>query len=207
MGKTTANRWLLEQGVAQGLVDQVLVLDDKGPETPYKGLERANVAHVRREPPREGQDGRIVVLRGHTLRTGESCTADEVARLAFDLALLEGAPRVAVSIDELRRAASPAGREWRSPEVQRLFSEGGGLGVSITWTTQSPQRVPLEAFDQTETFGIFRCGRRAVNYLGDQDMVDPEVLELLPQLDRGEFVFVEASAPWDGRVYKLPLRR
>ena len=207
MGKTYANRWLLEEGIDARLIDQVLILDDKGPEPQYPGLQRANVAHLRRELPTEEQDSRIIVLRGHTMRTGEVCPPDDPARAAFELALLPGSPRVAVSIDELRRAVSPAGREWRSTDVPRLFSEGGGLGVSVTWTTQSPQRIPLEAFDQTETFGIFRCGRRAVNYLADQDMVEPEVLAILPGLQRGEWVFVETGAPWDGRVYKLGLRR
>lgn len=207
MGKTYANRWLIDQALAGGLVDQVLILDDKGPAPQYAGLQRANVAHLKRELPQPDQDGRLIVFRGLTLRTGEACAADEVARAAFEISMLEGAPRVLVSIDELRRAVSPAGREWRAPEVARLFSEGGGLGVSISWTTQSPQRIPLEAFDQTETYCLFRHGRRAVNYLADQDMVEPELLELLPELQRGEFVFVDSGAPWDGRVYKLPLRR
>lgn len=199
MGKTYANRALIAEAIRRHLVDLVMILDDKGVAPQYEGAERANVGHLRRAPTAEAE--RVIVFRGHTMRTGEVCGADEVARAAFELAMLPAQPKVMVSIDELRRAASPAGREWRSAEVPRLFSEGGGIGVSVTWTTQSPQRIPLEAFDQTETIGIFRLRGRALGYL--EEYLEPELVRILPDLRQGEFVLYRASEPWDGRVYRL----
>lgn len=203
-GKTWANKWLVAEAVRRRLVDVVLVIDDKGPEQQYAGCARVHVEHLRAQPPAEGERDEVIVFRGIAARTGEACEPDDVAAMAFELSLMEGEPKPLVSIDELRRAVSPAGREWRAKEVPRLFTEGRGVGVSITWTTQSPQRIPVEAFDQSETVGLFRCGPRAINYLVRAEVITPQLAELVAGLQNGEFILVEASGAWDGYVYRAP---
>lgn len=199
MGKTYANRMLIEHALKRG-VALSFVLDDKGPQCQYRGSTRANMDDLKARPLNRSEDPCRIVFRGHVLRTGKVCSTDDIARVVLDDLR---ADRVLVSIDELRRAATPAGREWRGPWVPRLFSEGGGLGMSIAWTTQSPQRIPLEAFDQSETLGIFRARGRAVHYLEEQLFLDSDMVKTLPSLKVGEWVLYRKSEPWDGNVYRF----
>lgn len=204
MGKTWANAWLMDYALRDG-VDIALILDDKQSTPQYKGTQRSTPSDLRARPPTEREHQDKIVFRGHTLRRdmNEACSADEVGRAAFELSNLPEEPRVLVSIDELRRAVTSSGREWEAKSVPRLFSEGGGIGISVTWTTQSPQRIPVEAYDQTDTLGIFRLGRRALNYLRAQDLLDPEALDVLPTLQKGEWILYDAAASWDGKIYKV----
>lgn len=199
MGKTYANQKLIEAAISSGVI-MALILDDKGPKVGYRGTYRANMTELQLYPPTSNEDPTRIVLRGHTLRTGKVCTAGEIAETVLNEFHSD---RVLVSIDELRRAATPAGREWRERETPRLFTEGGGLGVSVTWTTQSPQRIPLEAFDQTETMGIFRARGRAVKYLEDSLFLDEEMVRILPSLKVGQWVLYQKSEPWDGQIYRF----
>ncbi|MBV9837860.1 MAG: hypothetical protein JO156_07065 [Solirubrobacterales bacterium] len=203
MGKSYAARELVDAAVAGGAATLALILDDKAPAPQYAGTVRANVDDLRARPPAEGEDPTRIVFKGHTLRTGQVVTTEEIAKLALELAMLPHPPRVLVHIDELRRATSPSGREWRDGSTPRLFSEGGGIGVSATWTTQTPQRIPAEAFDQSETLGLFRLDGRAVRYLDDLLFLDRRLVATLPTLQLGEWALYRKGEPWDGRVYRF----
>jgi hypothetical protein len=202
-GKTYAARALVEWALETGAVDLAVVLDDKLPTPQYPGTYRANVAALKAALPAPEEDASRLVFRGHTMRTGERCTSSEIAGWALERAMER--TRVLVVVDELRRAASPAGREWadRPSETARLFVEGGGLGTSIMWTTQTPQRIPAEAFDQSETLGLFRIDGRGISYLDDLLLLDRELVRVLPRLEKGVFVLWRKGEPWDRKTYRV----
>jgi hypothetical protein len=198
-GKTFATAAILNAALTQGAVDLVCTLDDKGRTPQYDGAQYVNPAAFMNDPA--GGENPHVVFRGD-LRSDVICSAEEVAAFAWDLSRLTGLP-VALNIDELASAATPAGREWAAPTVRKSFNQGRALGVSVCWTTQLPQRVPPEALDQCGTVSLFRLDGRALRYLSDMIDLSPELEAILPTLQRGEFCLFQAGQPWDHTVYSF----
>jgi hypothetical protein len=204
-GKTFANAKLLEAAIATGAVAVVFSLDDKSQAAAqYAGALRANPADLMARPLAADESAEHIIFRGHTLGTNQSCSAEDLAAFVWNQfrTANPGVPVVA-NVDELRRATTPAGREWKSPTVPILFSEGGGVLVSVNWTAQAPQRIPLEAFDQSSSLGFFQMGGRAPRYLVDQDVLTDEQAELLPRLQRGQFILRVKGYDWDRRIYQF----
>jgi hypothetical protein len=205
-GKTYAAAWVLEQARAQGLVDVALVVDDKDTRSAYDGLERTNPDDLQARPPAEDEDQGTVIYRGVRLDPSETVSVNEVAEQAWDMTSMPGRPRLVLIVDELRRAVSPAGREWRAPAVARAVSEGAGARMSVLWATQAPQRIPVEAFDQS-TLAIFKLGRRGRAYLERSDLISDTVSIVIAGLEPRQFVLIDDAGDWDGRVYEIPFRR
>lgn len=206
-GKTFAAAWLVDEARVRNLVDVILVVDDKGGGPPvYAGTQRVNPADLGARPPGPDDDPCAVIYRGAAADPSQSVDVETVARQAWELALLPGRPRVLVVVDELRRAVSPAGREWRAPTVARTLGEGRAVGISMLWATQSPQRIPVEAFDQS-LLCIFHLGHRGRAYLERADLISVEVSAVVAALEPRQFVVVDDAGDWDGKVYEVPLRR
>jgi hypothetical protein len=201
-GKSYATALLLDIALTQGACDVVFSLDDKGREAQFKGILYTNPADfAARGLPEDAPPAPHVIFRGD-LRNDVVCSAEEVAGFAWDLSRKTGIA-VAVNIDELASAATPAGREWTAPSVRKAFNQGRALGLSIFWTTQIPQRVPPEALDQCGTVFLFRLDGRALNYLSDIVDLPPEMTRILPTLERGDFLLYQPGQPWDHHIYRF----
>lgn len=208
-GKTYGLAWLAKWAANQDLVDVELIVDDKNGEPPWDGHRRTNPATAATNPPPDPEDDegpQIIVYRGVAMDPSSTVDVEEVAKQAWALVQGEGHPAVAMVVDELRRAVSPAGREWRTPTVARAITEGRAAGLSVLWGTQSPQRIPVEAFDQS-LLCIFRLGHRGRAYLERADLISLRVSEVISTLEPRQFVVVDDSGDWDGKVYEVPFVR
>jgi hypothetical protein len=205
-GKTFAGAWLVDEARARGFVAVTLVVDDKGSDTVFRGCARVCPADLRDRPPGEDEAQDVIVYRGVALDPGRTVNVDDVCAQAWEINSLPERPPVLVVVDELRRAVSPAGREWRAPMVARTMAEGRAVGISVSWATQSPQRIPVEAFDNSE-LAIFHLGHRGRAYLERADLISADVSAQIARLAPRQFVLVDAAGDWDGRVYEIPFRR
>jgi len=206
VGKSCGAAWFIDQARARGFADVVLIVDDKDRHTHYQGARRVNPDDAAARPPSEKEDPTAVVYRGAIMDPGRSVDVEDVCRQAWDVARSEGHPLVPVGISELRRAVSPAGREWRGPWVPKTITEGRGPGISVSWETQSPQRIPVEGFDNS-VICSFQLGRRGRAYLERSDLIGPEVSAVMKNLPPRHFVVIDDAGDWDGQVYEIPLRR
>lgn len=202
-GKTFGLAWVLGEMMERGLIDCALIVDDKNQDTPYPGAVRVNPAHLRERPPGDDEDAQVVLYRGVAVDPGRSVDVEEVAAQSWELARQEGQLRVALVVDEARRAVSPAGREWRAPTVARVMTEGRAARISMLWSTQSPQRIPVEAFDNS-ILAIFGLGHRGRAYLERADLISPRVSAVIAALEPRQFVIVDDAGDWDGTVYIVP---
>lgn len=195
-GKTTGIADFLDYLHRERLVDVVLIHDIKGPKQQYDGLAIHESPHIGGPMP---DDPTALVLRRRDV--DHTPSVEDAARFVKVISY-NGIPALLV-IDEFKRALSPSGREFEAPSVRELLSEGRALGASLLWTTQLPQRVPTDAYDQSKII-VFRCGRKALAYLIDQGIVDLAAAEVIARLKVGQFVLVTSEDDFDGTVYEVP---
>lgn len=205
-GKTFGMAWAVRHIVDEGFVNVVLVVDDKNHDPPWTGARRVNPTTAAANPPADDEEPNQVVYRGVAMDPAGSVSVDDVARQAWEIAAMKDHPKVALVVDELRRAVSPAGREWRAPTVARAITEGRAAGVSVLWGTQSPQRIPVEAFDNS-LLCIFALGMRGRAYLEDTKMISDGVSIVVAGLAPRQFIVVDDAGDWNGRIYEVPLYR
>lgn len=209
MGKTFANVRLIDLMLRGRLVRMVITLDDKTPRgTPYIGAERATIADVIDDYP---SDDRHIIVRGIAMNRQEEDDVDPgaVAQFAWDIVRAKDID-VAVNIDELADATPGQGQAWKksSMPIARAFRKGRGAGVSVLWTTQIPQSLPLEAFGLSSTMGIFRLDGREVDYLRRKNVLEAKVAEIVPSLGIGEFIiYAKGGEGWDGNIYQFPKKK
>jgi len=196
-GKTTGILAFLAYLEAQKVIDVFLVYDVKLPIQQYPGDVVFEAGPLLTAPP-ERYPARRVLRRETVDHTPDLETAARVTKLAS----YNGIPTMLV-IDELKRATTRVGRQFVAPTVSELLTEGRALGASLLWGEQIPQRVPTEGFDQSQLM-LFRAGRKALAYLENQNVIEPEVVEVVANLDVGQFVLVSADADFDGTVYQVP---
>ncbi len=206
-GKTFGMAWLLGHIVAEDLIDVVLINDDKNRAPPWVGHRRATPSSAAANPPGEDDEGPdVVVYRGVAMDPNTPVDIEDVAAQAWELVGMEGHPTVAFACDELRRAVSPAGREWRAPTVARAITEGRAAGLSVIWGTQSPQRIPVEAFDNS-LLCVFQLGHRGRAYLERSDLISGSVSLVIAGLRPRQFLVVDDAGDWDGKIYEVPILR
>jgi hypothetical protein len=179
------------------LVDVTLIYDIKEPQPQYRG-QVVHEADIVLNPPPEGFAEPLVLRR----RSFDHEPSIESAGRVTLQASYDGVPTLLV-IDELAKAVSPKGLSFTSPSVQRLLSEGRALGASLVWTTQLPQRTPIEAFDQSQLL-LFQCGMKALGYLTTQNVIDQRTADVVGTLAVGEFVIVSSGDDFDGVIYQVP---
>lgn len=212
-GKTFAMAWVLDEILDAGLEDAVLIVDDKNDDAPWPGIRRANPGTLASNPPPEEDDAAVVVYRGAAIDPASTVDVEEVARQAWEIARQpgeegEGHPAVMLVVDEMRRAVSPSGREWRAPTVAKTLAEGRAAagGISIMWGTQAPQRLTVEAFDQS-MLCVFKLGHRGRSYLERSDLISAQVSQVIAGLREREFIVIDDAGDWNGLVYEVPFRR
>lgn len=197
VGKTTAMIDFLNYLQANRLVTLVLVHDIKGPRPQYDGQIIHEASTALSHPPKEWPATLVLRRRG----MDHTPSVEDAARIT-KAASYHGVPTMLV-VDEFNRAVSPSGREITCPSVGELFSEGRALGASMLWTTQLPQRVPTQAWDQSQVM-LFRSGSKARSYLDDADVIDRPTAAVVAGLGVGEFVIVGADEDFDGQIYEVP---
>jgi len=210
MGKSVANQILISDLIRRKKVDLVLTIDDKTNRRCYypDGVQVPTIgAYINDMPP--ASKNRHVVFRGSAYRRdlNDIVTPGEVAQLAWDVVRV-GEVQVLVNLDELANATPKQGQAWlkESATVASIFHKGRGAGVSITWTTQIPQFIPLAAFALSETMGIFRVDAREVDYLYSKRVISEQLLDVIPALDIGEWIlYQKGRGGWDGHIYKFQL--
>lgn len=210
MGKSVANCILIEYILANKLAQLVLTMDDKTPKKSYypRGAMRSTIHDYMMNHQNTGNH---VVFRGVSMNRDKNETVEpgQIAELAWDL-VREAPMQVVVNVDELSDATPGQGQAWlqESEPLAQVFRKGRGAGISVVWTTQLPQTLPLEAFGLSETLAIFRLDGREVDYLYRKRVLSTELVEVVGGLEVGEWVlYRKGRGGWDGNVYKFPLKR
>jgi hypothetical protein len=206
MGKTTANRALIQYVLAHKLVDIVLTIDDKNRwRAQYDGTQRVNPAHLSKQPLMPGDDHRQIVFRGiaSSLSADEGVDPEDVAQMGWDLVRLKPCS-VLINVDELADATN-GHQSWMAQTMPQLYRKGRGVGLSVTATTQMPQLLPREAFGLSDTIGIFRMTGREAEYLWQFRVVDQWGRDTIPSLEVGQFLLFQKSVPPDHTIHKLKI--
>ncbi len=209
-GKTTLLVPLLEQYKRRS-PGTLLVIDDKGVRSRFEGQERRDVDDLRQHPI-DYQLGRVIIFRGVPTK-GEKVNVEEVAELAW--ARVGRARKSLIVVDELvsgRRDLS-VNTQWRSGVtwLPRSFTEGREPGVGVVWGAQSPQLVPIDAFEQSSCICCFRLAGLGLQRLHERNYLLGGAGEVIPRLhgpplpleQRGDFVLLRRGQPWNGKVYKF----
>jgi len=178
-----------------------LIHDEKAGNPQFDGytVQYANIASV-------PDNVDTVVFRGDPYNR-TTVEVNSVALLALKLARLRIPVRLV--IDELDRAVTDGGRALNSPAVRECITQGRAMKLCVLWSTQLPQRAPVEMLDNASAIVLGRCGPRAVNYLDqrcfftDDETASIKGLKTHYEDNRtvGELVVHRNGKPWDGRVY------
>jgi hypothetical protein len=177
----------------------------------FEGQERRDVEDLRQNRM-DYAIGRVVIFRGEINR-GARVDVEEVAEVAW--ARAARTRKTLIVVDEL-----VAGREDLSKNTQwragvtwlpRAFTMGRSPGVGVFWGAQSPQLVPIDAFEQSSAIFCFRLAGVGLqrlkerNYLlGGAELVIPRLHGPPdPPASRGDFVLLRRGQPWNGKVYKF----
>jgi hypothetical protein len=189
-GKTTAMKALLGSSSAAF----TLIHDDAKRDAQYAGSVCDSFAAA-------PEDATTVIFRGDPFR-GTVVEVEDVAALAVYLARARIPIRLVV--DELDRACSIGAKTLSAASLRIALTQGRALGLSVLWSTQTPQRAPIEVIDQSSTIGICQLGPRALNYLDERLCFDADLLAIVPQLQTFEFVLYEQGRPWNRTIYTAP---
>jgi hypothetical protein len=212
-GKTTLEGPLVDEYLRRS-PGSVFIIDDKELRSRFFGQERRDVEDLREHPvDYQGVGrGRVVIFRGNVTR-GERVNVEEVCRLAWTR--VGSARKTWIVIDEL-----VAGREdltkntqWRKNVTwtPRSFTMGRAPGVGVLWGAQSPQLVPIDAFEQSSCICCFRLAGVGLQGLKERNYLLGGAGEVIPRLhgppdppaSRGDFVLLRRGQPWNGKIYKF----
>ncbi len=195
MGKTYHLKEVVTEGLDRGLCELALIHDCKRLDVQYEGNVRADLADLAAKPLGP-DDEPIVIFHGDPARD-IMCSVEDVA--AYGLRNGRAGGSTLVLIDELYQGMK-ARQTWEGPSFARILREGSSQRVSSAWTTQIPQSLPTEALDLTETVALFHLQRRSLRYAAQMMDLEPEAVDVIARLERGEFILITADG-WDGKVY------
>lgn len=198
-GKTHGLRKVVAAALERDLVDVVLSHDVKGADPEWFGYECQTVGECR---PDVLEQHRHAVFRGDPWNDVR-CEIEDVATLGKRL-LQKERIRTLLNVGELKDALTDGGKGWTSPTTLWFSAQARSLQGCFTWTVQQPKRVPDEVWDQSTTIAMHRILKRSCNYLRSTLELDDEMIYVLPQLARGEFVIYQGDVEWNGKVYCWP---
>jgi hypothetical protein len=202
-GKTTGIDAFLCWLIENGLVQIVLIHDVKLPTVQFtheKGEIIYEADELRADDAVDGMEfpARRILRR----RDVNHVPSVEAAARYTNETSFNGVPTMLV-IDEFNRALTDGGMKIAAPSVGVLLYEGRALGGSLIAGTQLPQRTPVDAFDMSKLV-LFRLGRKALNYLVRQGIIDEPTADVVAALEIGQFVVVSTEEDFDGVVYQVP---
>ena len=205
MGKTFANRIVVDEALTRKHIDMCLTIDDKNPAKPqYKGTMRAHPNHLLFSPPLPNEDEKHIVFRGVALRSNlqDKVAHGDVAKLTWDMKRTKPELRIMLNIDELADATNGK-QSWLDDENAQIYRKGAGIGISCTATTQMPQILPREAFGLPQVIGLFRLDTREIDYLVKYRLITPDVIEPMRALQRGDFLLYVRGEGLMPHVYRF----
>jgi len=198
--------------VAESLVGTAFVLDDKRMDPQYAGHYRIDVADMHAKPPMGPPP--VTVFRGTKLAGGRPIDHEAVARLAMDLCVKRAITSVVV-VDEFGRLISSP-QQWERPDSKwrEVFREGRSLiprsqrraglacGVSVLYSSLSPQDPPRDAIEQTDRIVLCGIAGLGLRHLQRVHSLPDELVGAVGNFKRGEFaVHRRGVSRWDGRIY------
>jgi hypothetical protein len=178
----------------------VLVHDDSKKQTEYPVHYVSCVDEAKALPLEQAQTMGAIGFHGDVYR-GLTCEVEEVAAFALELARA-GIP-VKLVISEISRAMSDAGKALESPSLKFALTQGRTMGLCVDWSAQTPQEVPFVAYTQSSSVALLQLEAAATNYLDSVHRWDREMLAVVEQLERGEFVLRRPATPWDRTIYRF----
>lgn len=212
MGKTIANKSLIEWLQKQKAMDMYLSIDDKNRWAhQYEGTFRINPEHYKRKPAGFREDKTNIVFRGIAYEDPvtheapfETVDPNQVSLMAWELVRLKPIT-VLVNIDELADATNGY-QAWENQSMPQTYRKGRAVGISVVATTQLPQLLPREAFGLSDTIGLFRMSSREALYLHKQNVITKEEIDEIAALEVGEFRLFRKSHPVDPSIYRYVMR-
>ncbi len=208
-GKSFALKWLIAAYLEMEPRGVAIIVDDK-PKQRFVGQVRRDIADLRRRPP-DPKGPRAIVLRGEPYAIGGDVDPETVAEFQLEQSHRKR-PTVGV-YDELGKAAD--GGQWLAGKTSRIswaFGKGRDADVASFWGDQETEGVPRQAFNQSSSLFVFRMRGNPLRLLkkrgylegGNVEEVIPRLHgEPLPPAQRGTFVHLRRSQPWDGVIYKF----
>jgi hypothetical protein len=204
MGKTTANRQLIDAALKLPTVAIVLTVDEKDPyEAQYKGTYRVDPEALASSPPGPTESRRHIVFRGVAVSRNpdQSVSCDSVAQMAWEIVYASDSKQgVILNLDELADALIPNSQNWEGNAIAGAYRKGRSVGISVIAGIQQPQLLPREAFGLAETMGLFRMDGREADYLRQKRVISQETADKLPNLQIGEFILSAKGARETGDV-------
>jgi hypothetical protein len=188
-GKTTAARAIL------GIRDWVVVFGTKPrDEELYPAFEREGYVIKDKWSPHDLEDRRVI------FRPGGGLADVEPQRRAFTRALeqIYEAGGWTVYIDEILVLSRDLGMERL---INRMYTQAASNGVTMVAGSQRPRGAPLNMFEQSEWFFVWRIAdledrQRASEFLGPNRWMAYEATTILP---RYEFVLVNVATDYATR--------
>lgn len=207
-GKSFALKWLIAAYLEMQPRGVAIVVDDK-PRGRFAGQLRRDIADLRRRPP-DPKGPRVIVLRGEPFAVDGDVDPETVAEFQWEQAQRKR-PTVGV-YDELGKAAD--GGQWKVGNKSRIawaFGKGRDADVASFWGDQETEGVPRQAFNQSSSLFVFRMRGNPLRLLKARGYLDGGVEDVIPRLhgeplppaQRGTFVHLRRSQPWDGVIYKF----
>lgn len=208
-GKTTLLPLLIDEYKRRS-PGSIFIIDDKELRSRFVGQERRDVEDLRKNPI-DYQKGNVVIFRGDVTK-GERVDVEEVAEVAWVRA--GRARKTLIVIDELvaGREELTKNTQWRKGVtwLPRSFTMGRAPGVGVLWGAQSPQLVPIDAFEQSSCILEFRLAGVGLQRLRERNYLLGGAGDVIPRLHgppdppamRGDFVLLRRGQSWNGQIYK-----
>jgi hypothetical protein len=178
-GKTTFAREILD------IRDWVVVIGTK-PKDPdlYEAFERKGYVIKRSWSPDDTSNNRVIFAPPlpDPTKQGKEVQTEAIRKVLVQL-YLQG--RWCVYFDELLYLS----RDLKlTNEINLLYEQGRALGLTLVAGTQRPRSVPLNMFEQSEWFGLWRISdeadrARAAEMLGDQKRMAMEAARVMPKYE------------------------
>lgn len=158
--------------------------------------------------------GRVVVFTPDSF--GASLSLEDIAVWQWRLAR-KGWPSLTV-YDEISDATKKGERrnDWiiagDAAQLPRVFTHGRRPKISGVWGAQFAHQVPMEPWEESPVVFCWHQAGNALGILGRRHYLEgvgvEEAIRALPSSqvppnERGAFVMLRRSQPWDGRVYRL----
>lgn len=187
-GKSYTARVFVEDGVSKG--HTFIIID---PQDAYKNLpdfeyiSAENIKSVKGLAILLSQSHRNVVISTKKLSLDDQNKFLSVFLKNFKLHIRKGIQTLV--LDEAHKFAPEGQKTLARDDVRGLFQESRSDGLGIIAITQRPQRLDKTCLAQAENFA---CGR--VTAFRDKDAIknymdNPEDVEKLSKLEKGEFMF------------------
>lgn len=205
-GKTTLQRKIINSSSMLTLIHDDMKLEAQYPGSVVTKKKPRETGADLLEQVTDDQETQIV-FRGDPF-TGTMVEVEDVGALTLQLTRVTRKP-VRLVIDELDRAVTDGGNRITSQSLVIAFAQGRSLGLSVLWSTQSPQRAPVQCIDQSSTIAICRLGPRALLYLDERLRFEKDLLATVPTLSQAnengtcEFVLYEQGKEWNRTIYSI----